>query len=521
MALLTQFRVGTRLTASFLFLALCCAAVGTVGLINLRAMDERAERMYQEDLLGISRIKQVRIDVLQVGKFLRNVILSPDEETRTRYEGQAAKYQKLLHEHFNEARTSFDTDQGRTIMSALEEQWRDFDDKAAVVMKQAASDTSESRREASATLFGTYAETTTRIDKLVADASALMEAHSQQSASDTKAGYAGSRNAMLTLIVCAFAASLALGAAISRTITHPLAQAVGAARAVATGDLTTPIRAEGNDEVAELLRALQAMQDHLARIVVKVRENADVVASASAQIASGTADLGRRTEAQVTSLEKTASSMDRLHEIVFGSSKDAARANGLAADATAVATRSGEVVGQVVGTMQGIHDSSTRIVEIISLIDGIAFQTNILALNAAVEAARAGEQGRGFAVVASEVRSLAQRSTAAAREIKDLISESVERVGSGSVLVKQAGDTMQEVLAVIQSLSTIIAEMHAATSEENSGIGEVNKAVHLLDRSAQENSALVEQSAAATSSLTQMARELVGTVESFRLPHGA
>ena len=260
------------------------------------------------------------------------------------------------------------------------------------------------------------------------------------------------------------------------------------------------------------------MQISLAKVVATVRENAEVVASASDQIAAGTDDLGRRTEMQVTSLEETAASMEKLHDIVEATTRDAARANGLAASASDVASRGGNVVGQVVGTMQGIHDSSRKIVEIISLIDGIAFQTNILALNAAVEAARAGEQGRGFAVVASEVRNLAQRSTAAAREIKDLISDSVDRVGSGSALVQQAGTTMEDVLVAIRELGSIIAEMHTATSDENSGISQVNEAMRMLDRSAQENSALVEESAAATTSLKQMAHELVHVVEGFRLP---
>ena len=320
----------------------------------------------------------------------------------------------------------------------------------------------------------------------------------------------------LILVACALA--VATGMHLGRRFALPLAQAAAAARAVAAGDLSTPIEATGDDEAADLLRALKDMQISLAKVVATVRENAEVVASASDQIAAGTDDLGRRTEMQVTSLEETAASMEKLHDIVEATTRDAARANGLAASASDVASRGGNVVGQVVGTMQGIHDSSRKIVEIISLIDGIAFQTNILALNAAVEAARAGEQGRGFAVVASEVRNLAQRSTAAAREIKDLISDSVDRVGSGSALVQQAGTTMEDVLVAIRELGSIIAEMHTATSDENSGISQVNEAMRMLDRSAQENSALVEESAAATTSLKQMAHELVHVVEGFRLP---
>jgi methyl-accepting chemotaxis protein len=301
------------------------------------------------------------------------------------------------------------------------------------------------------------------------------------------------------------------------SVTRPLARALSFAESVAAGDLTVHVDDSGHDEVALLLQELNRMSESLSKLVHHVRKSADSIATGSQEIASGNADLSQRTEVQASTLEETTASMEALGGHVRHNADHARQANELASTASMVAVKGGEVVNQVVDTMKGINDSSKRIVDIISVIDGIAFQTNILALNAAVEAARAGEQGRGFAVVASEVRSLAQRSAAAAKEIKGLISASVEQVDKGAQLVDRAGSTMQEVVASINRVSSIMSEINSDTSEQSTSVSEVGEAMHQMDQTTQQNAALVEQSAAAAESLRQQALRLVEAVAAFKL----
>jgi methyl-accepting chemotaxis protein len=304
---------------------------------------------------------------------------------------------------------------------------------------------------------------------------------------------------------------------LTRSIRAPLQQAVAASEAIARGDLTVRIDTTRQDEFGRLLLSLQAMADALGRVVRDVRAGVDSITTASAEIATGNADLSQRTEQTAGSLQQTASSMEQLAGGVRQTAESARTANQLAASAAQVAGRGGEVVSQVVATMDEITASSRRIADIIGTIDGIAFQTNILALNAAVEAARAGEQGRGFAVVAGEVRSLAQRSAEAAREIKSLIGTSVEKVDAGSRLVADAGTTMQEIVGSVQRVTDLIAEITAASVEQSTGIGEVNGAVTRLDGMTQQNAALVEQGAAAAESLREQALRLSQVVATFRV----
>jgi methyl-accepting chemotaxis protein len=314
-----------------------------------------------------------------------------------------------------------------------------------------------------------------------------------------------------------------LGLGLGRGVTRSITDAVEAARAsavrIANGDLTHAPPATSRDELGELMAAMAAMQASLTRVVGTVRQNADSVATASVQIAQGNLDLSARTEQQASALEETAATMDELNSTVRTNAASAQQANALAQGATSVAVRGGEMVAQVVDTMNGISAASRKIAEIIGVIDGIAFQTNILALNAAVEAARAGEQGRGFAVVAGEVRSLAQRSAAAAREIKGLINTSVERVEQGSALVNQTGRTVDEVVASIKRVSEIVAQISAASAEQSLGVQQVGQAVSQMDQVTQQNAALVEESAAAAEGLKQQAHELVQAVALFKLGH--
>jgi methyl-accepting chemotaxis protein len=328
-------------------------------------------------------------------------------------------------------------------------------------------------------------------------------------------------DAARTGIALALLLILGLGSAASvvttRSITRPIRAAVQVAQTVAAGDLSSRIEPDTRDETGQLLAALREMNSGLVDIVRQVRSSSDSIATGSAEIASGNADLSQRTERQAAQLQHTASSMAQMTSTVHANADTAREANQLASHASSAAARGGEVVGRVVGTMQDISASSRRIADIIGVIDGIAFQTNILALNAAVEAARAGEQGRGFAVVAGEVRGLAQRSALAAREIKGLIGESVEKVETGTRLVDEAGRSMTEIVAQVQRVGDLIARISTASAEQASGIGQVGEAVQQIDQSTQQNAALVEQSAAAADSLRQQAARLTDVVGAFRL----
>ena len=354
---------------------------------------------------------------------------------------------------------------------------------------------------------------------------AKVQAFEAEQANNVSAALAdGIRSAVRALLIL-LGASLAVGAtmafAITRSVTVPLHEGVAAATVIAAGDLSQTVDSSRQDELGDLLRALGRMQKSLRRLVGEVRSSTDSIHTASSEVATGNQDLSARTEQTASSLQQTASSMEQLTATVKQSADSARQANQLASSAAEVAARGGVVVSQVVATMDDINTSSKKIADIIGVIDGIAFQTNILALNAAVEAARAGEQGRGFAVVASEVRSLAQRSAEAAKEIKSLIGASVEKVEGGARLVADAGRTMTEIVSSVQRVSDIIGEVTAASAEQSDGISQVNGSVAQLDKMTQQNAALVEQSSAAAESLKEQASRLAEMVGTFRLAHEA
>ena len=416
-------------------------------------------------------------------------------------------------------------------LMVLEQGLADAPDAAALVVevrKRHAGYVAGVQRIVGMVLAGKQAEATYAADEemipmLAPFLAALGKLDARQVASVKATGAANGELITSTRLTLAggglIAALLAIAAGfwIVRSVTRPLAKAVAFAERVAAGDLSARIRAKGKDEVGQLLGSLNQMSENLSGMVSQVRAAANGIATGSQEIAAGDMDLSSRTESQASALEETAASMEELGSAVHKNADSAREANQLALNASRVALRGGDVVSQVVDTMKGINDTSRKISDIISVIDGIAFQTNILALNAAVEAARAGEQGRGFAVVASEVRSLAQRSAEAAKEIKSLISANVERVEEGTALVDRAGSTMQEVVGSIKRVTDIMGEISSASQEQSLGVEQVGEAISSLDQTTQQNAALVEQIAAAATGLKNQADRLVQIVAAFKV----
>ena len=357
---------------------------------------------------------------------------------------------------------------------------------------------------------------------MVANLEAIVKINGESSArADQEAThvYQAARIWIVGWLAAAVVIAFALAIVVARNVARPLKDAVAIAQRVAQGDLTVQIRSGSRDETGRLMDALRDMNDSLRNIVNEVRQGTDTINTASLEIAGGNLDLSSRTEQQAGSLEETASAMEELTSTVKQNADNARQANQLAISASEVAREGGAVVSQVVQTMEDISASSMKIADIISVIDGIAFQTNILALNAAVEAARAGEQGRGFAVVASEVRSLAQRSATAAKEIKELIDTSMEKVGAGSQLVESAGVTMTRVVTSVKSVTDIVGEISAASQEQSTGLEEINRAITQMDEVTQQNAALVEQAAASAQALQDQSRHLSTVVSVFKVPH--
>jgi methyl-accepting chemotaxis protein len=402
--------------------------------------------------------------------------------------------------------------ESRTALSKAKPLVKKYVDLAELMIKAARTDQQSAGQMAPA-----FQATFSELEGVMALLSGTILKSSDELNTRAKLSVTTTRQSIAVALVLAAAALAALALWLARRMTQPMAHAVEVADRLAQGDLCASVQPAGNEEMTQVLQSMARMQSSFASIVGKVKSNADGVATASAEIAMGNQDLSQRTEQQASALQETAATMDELGATVRNNADSARQANQLAQSASAVAAQGGEVVSEVVTTMQDINDSSRKIGDIISVIDGIAFQTNILALNAAVEAARAGEQGRGFAVVASEVRSLAQRSAQAAREIKMLIGHSMEQVQQGTALVDKAGKTMGEIVSSIQRVSDIVGEITSASLEQSSGVQQVGDAVTRLDQSTQQNAALVEQSAAAAESLKGQAQQLVQAVSMFKL----
>ncbi|UVW29472.1 methyl-accepting chemotaxis protein [Massilia sp. H6] len=514
-----KMKVGTRLIAGFLVVTLLGAIVAAIGIYNMSQISERTESLYQKELLGISYVKEANINLVSLGRAVRTMMLSSTDKDRQAASAGIDAARAGLKLNLDKARPLFYTDSGKRLFALLDVEVRTYESHVAQAATLAQADALQESRASVDYLFGAAAAGTAA-DARMTELTKVKEQNAGDAAAAVASLYQSSRLLMIMLVVGSVAVGVAIGVLITRSLTRQLggepAYAGEIASRIAAGDLTVDVAVHKGDTTS-LLYAMKTMRDSLAQIVGDVRKGTDAIASASGQIATGNLDLSSRTEEQASSLEETASSMEELTSTVKQNADNARQANQLASSASEVAERGGMVVSEVVDTMASINDSSKKIVDIIGVIDSIAFQTNILALNAAVEAARAGEQGRGFAVVASEVRTLAQRSAAAAKEIKGLIDDSVSKVDAGAKLVDNAGSTMDEIVASVRRVTDIMGEITSASLEQTSGIEQINMAVSQMDQVTQQNASLVEEAAAAAESLQEQAGKLAQLVSVFKV----
>ena len=514
---LSNFSVGARLGASFGAILLITALIAATGMWRIASLQSASERVATQEIEQQTLVEDwasdIRLNWVRTEAFLkaidRDYMDKLTADTQATAKGMEAKVKRI------EALVQGDKAKG--LLAAIATARQAYNDKLNEIRELHRG----GEPNVPALVDKDLRPLADKYLQSLDDLRKTMAAQLAESQADTSTLAKASQVLLGVGTLVAVALGALMGLTVTRSIVRPLQQGQQAAESIADGDLTHTITANGNDETGQLLQALSTMQSRLATIVGNVRYSAEGVATASAEIASGNNDLSARTEQQASALEETAASMEELGSTVRQNADNARTANQLAMSASTVAQQGGDVVAEVVDTMKGINDSSRKIADIISVIDGIAFQTNILALNAAVEAARAGEQGRGFAVVAGEVRSLAQRSAEAAKEIKGLIGTSVERVERGTALVDKAGATMTEVVSAIRRVTDIMGEISAASSEQSQGVSQVGEAITQMDQATQQNAALVEQSAAAADSLKTQAGQLVDAVAVFRLSDNA
>jgi len=515
---MNNLKISTRLALLVGILTLLMFVVGFVGLSGMNSANTSLKSVYEDRTVALAQLSEVQRLILRNRVAINRAVALNDSKAFDSLSVEVAKNRDAITALWKVYIATTLTQEEAQLVKVFESSRDKFvvEFITPAVAALGDYDTVKATQlivEKEEALFNPVGDSLAKLRQIQVD-----EAQREYEAS--QASFATARTVDIALFIVASAFGIFLGWSLIRGLNRSLSQAMEAVTAVAEGDLSRDIRASGKDEVAQLVNTLAVMQDSLAKVVGTVRQGSESVASASTQIAQGNQDLSARTESQASALEETAASMEELNSTVRQNADNARQANQLAQSASGVAVQGGQVVSQVVDTMRGISDSSRKIADIISVIDGIAFQTNILALNAAVEAARAGEQGRGFAVVASEVRSLAGRSAEAAKEIKQLITDSVERVEQGTQLVDQAGNTMNEVVNSIRRVTDIMGEISAASSEQSAGVAQVGEAVTQMDQATQQNAALVEEMSAAASSLRGQAQELVQAVAVFRLNPG-
>jgi methyl-accepting chemotaxis protein len=513
-----DLKITKKLALGFGVVLLLLAGITAVGIASMGKLNAGTEYIVTKEWpkakLSIRALDSVRASAAR----MLQIAAQPDANEAAREHERLMTRMKDFNDAFNELEPQLYLPEGKRQLAKCRDSAAKF---TSEVEKVLALVKDGKRDEAIVKATGdAYISSLTLTDDVHA-MFGLQEKLLDQRGAESANIYASARSLMIGLGILAMALGIGGAWLVARAIVVPIEEAVKVAQTVAAGDLSSRIAVTSGDETGQLLQALKDMNDGLVRIVSEVRAGTDTIATASDQIASGNQDLSSRTEQQAGSLEETASSMEELTVTVKQNADNARQANALAQSASDVAGRGGTVVSEVVATMGAINESAKKMADIIGVIDGIAFQTNILALNAAVEAARAGEQGRGFAVVAAEVRNLAQRSAAAAKEIKALIDDSVNKVDAGSQLVDQAGTTMANVVEAIKRVTDLMGEISAASAEQTAGIEQINQAVTHMDETTQQNAALVEEAAAAARSLQDQAGRLANVVKVFKLDANA
>jgi methyl-accepting chemotaxis protein len=509
-----DLRIATRLAVGFGLMILLLLGSQLAGLSMLMRVSDASQELSMRRLPNINDSTRVMLEINDIAIALRNMMLNDNADDRRKQLDEVISSRRDAKEALTHLRERLQSANSIAIYERMNAAHDDYVQAQEKLLNYITSGDSENARN--------YLNTTMRplLGALKAAVNEEVTLQQKQARDATEQAHSADELAhrMVVLVsVLSLVIVVLVGWWLTRSITRPLARALRVANTVAAGDLTSHIEVDSRDETGMLLQALKTMNDNLVKTVTAVRSGTETIGTASAEVAAGNLDLSARTEHQASSLEETASSMEELTSTVKQNADNARQANTLAEAASEVAQRGGRVIGEVVGMMGQINASAGKIADIIGVIDGIAFQTNILALNAAVEAARAGEQGRGFAVVATEVRSLAQRSAAAAREIKTLIDGSTQAVGAGSRLVDDAGSTMHEIVDSVRRVTDIIGEITLASVEQTAGIEQINEAVAQMDQVTQQNAALVEQAAAASASLREQAAMLTDTVSVFRV----
>jgi methyl-accepting chemotaxis protein len=509
-----NLKIGTKLLSSFILLALVAGVIGAIGISSIQKGNDNDTKLYEQGAIPLSLLGHISTDFQRVRVNLAKVILTHEKAEKQKFSDVIKDLSASISKNVDLITSSAASTEEKGLIKDLSDSRALFRPLLAKISDLAMN----GKDEESLAIYTGEATRAAMVEQAAIEKLVDFNLHKAKSLRDNNTLMASaSTRSTLILAVIGVILAIGLGLVITRIITIPLQEAVIMARRVAAGDLTSCVEVKYTDETGQLLAALKEMNASLVHIVGDVRTGADSIATATEEIAAGNLDLSQRTEEQASALEETASSMEELTSTVKQNAENAQQANQLAINASGVAVKGGEVINRVVLTMESITGSSKKISDIIGVIDGIAFQTNILALNAAVEAARAGEQGRGFAVVAAEVRSLAQRSAAAAKEIKTLIEDSVGKVQDGSRLVEEAGRTTQEIVTSIKRVTDIMGEISAASREQSSGIEQVNVAITQMDDVTQQNAALVEEAAAAAESLEDQARQMVQVVARFKL----
>jgi methyl-accepting chemotaxis protein len=509
---LSNLNISTRLRGGFGFLILLSLVSVIFSVARFSSLGGVTDQIVNDHLVNSAASHQLDGAAREDALLTLSLFIESDPAVRAKSLERIAENTKLIDSAIVRLQQQAMTPEEKDMMVKMRRDRASYDASYASVV--AAINTGD-RDTAIKTMHNVTMPALTTLLKVVQENIAYQQHEMTEAGQEADDLAKSARTLTIGIGLAALLAGIVLALLLTRSITHPLNAAVVVAKQVAGGDLTTHIDIQSTDEAGQLMQALREMNDSLGRTVSEVRVATDTISNAAGEIASGNMDLSQRTESQASSLEEIASSMERLTSTVAQNADNARQANQLVVSASSVASKGGEVVGRVVSTMGSIKESSRKIVDIIGVIDSIAFQTNILALNAAVEAARAGEQGRGFAVVATEVRNLAQRSAAAAREIKMLIGDSVDKVDAGSILVDQAGQTMEEIVISVRQVTDIMGEISAASSEQSAGIRQVSEAISLMDETTQQNAALVEEAAAAAHSLQDQATSLSSLVSIF------